>query len=273
MMTTHQQTERNTTIFQTKAFTVFVGTLILMLVTTLLQNWTFPKSVRLVWQLEAINGSDATKSLIRSPLKTSVDRTSIEDKDDCQAEESPPFWPDRVLLQYKQLHGQGTLQKETIGNFNQRKFSIVYYWCPDRAGNIFHNMFNTIVWSIITNRTILVAFDDSGEARNTKEDCDKVLKLSPWIPQFETWQNKLQDQMDNSYSAPTTIIPLSIDGGQDRYDRDHKIVIFPQIRDVRRNDTMIYRNEWRNDPHDLPQYISVRRLCLYQKRFSLTMKS
>jgi hypothetical protein len=160
-----------------------------------------------------------------------------------------PVWPVRAMQHYKLMHGNDVLRKESAGHMQHRKFSIVYYWCPDRAGNILHNMFNSIIWAIIANRTILVSFDDTGAPHNIKDECNNILSLLPWIPQWDEWSEILG--LNNSIDFP---IPIPIDSNREHFDRQHKTVIFPQIQDIRKRDSSIYRNEWRNDPMDQSDY-------------------
>ena len=49
-----------------------------------------------------------------------------------------------------------------------------------------------VVWSVITNRTVLWApsYDDGGE--NTRHSCNDLLHISSWIPSYEKWATKLQ---------------------------------------------------------------------------------
>ena len=42
----------------------------------------------------------------------------------------------------------------------QRKYSVVFYSCPYQAGNRIHHFLNGIIWSIITNRTLLYRYYD-----------------------------------------------------------------------------------------------------------------
>lgn len=180
----------------------------------------------------------------------------------------PPFLPNQILNQYKKWHNNDVLDMELnrMKHYNNesidRKFSIVYYWCPDRAGNIFHNMFNTIAWSIITNRTILLLFDNTSATGNTEETCDAILHLSSWIPRYNDWYIP--------YKLNTTKIDrpiaIPIDSEQYQLTNGHRTVIFPQIPDIRFNDgrDIFYRNSWRDHPLDLPEYVQVR--YLYNER-------
>jgi hypothetical protein len=58
------------------------------------------------------------------------------------ADEVPPFWPVRMMQQYKRWHSASAL--ETDPGIGTRQFAIVYFYCPNRAGNILHNLFNSV---------------------------------------------------------------------------------------------------------------------------------
>jgi hypothetical protein len=186
-----------------------------------------------------------------------------------------PFWPNRALDEYKRWHSNDVLQNESINYIlMNRKFSVVYYWCPDRAGNIFHNMYNSITWSIISNRTILIAYESDNPAQNTLDDCDKILQIASWIPRWDEWSLKL-----NLTTAENKPVPISTTTTIKRNDSfsnpfvvdttQYRTVIFPQIRDIRPSDTSIYRNEWNEHPTEKKGFRKVRnRNVLLSKEFS-----
>ena len=76
--------------------------------------------------------------------------------------------------------------------------------CPMQAGNRLHHFFNSILWSVVTNRTLLWKYYDQKtcktigqniyptvcSAANTVEDCNQVLKRSSWIPSYDHWIGK-----------------------------------------------------------------------------------
>ena len=152
-------------------------------------------------------------------------------------EEIPPFLPIQTMHQYKQWHSVHAL--ETDPDNDSRQFAIVYYYCPNRAGNILHNMFISVTWAIITNRTILWKYDTDFGHRNTVEDCQAVLKRADWIPSWDEWSVRLQ--LDDP--APIAMDPFRL-----RYDQQHRTVIFPQIADVMKRHDNFSRQEWRQDP-------------------------
>lgn len=130
----------------------------------------------------------------------------------------------QVMKDYVQQHSQAQLIKEwngcTFHNettnwtacpfLKDRKFVVGLYSCPQEAGNRLHAFMNALLWAISTNRTFLWRYEDTAacseyphekkedlpnfcsmEYNNTKQDCDKVLVLSDWIPSFEEWNTKL----------------------------------------------------------------------------------
>jgi hypothetical protein len=128
----------------------------------------------------------------------------------------PP--PLRVFRQYQQWHGRNILEREWQGNsdsFNHRRYSIVYYSCPHQAGNRLFHFFNAVVWSIVTNRTLLYQYFDRETCQSVlepehaawngydphvcdyttsavgEEPCDEVLHRANWIPSWADWKGRL----------------------------------------------------------------------------------
>jgi len=146
---------------------------------------------------------------------------------------------------YKERHSQSVLlakyEKQSPDDIildDDRKFALVYYWCPDRAGNVLHNLWNSVTWSIITNRTILWKYDPYW---NTVEDCEVVLKRAPWIAGWEEWSKKLRLEEKD-------VMPVPIDVNRLQYDAHHRVVVFPQIPDLDSDNPRLYRNSWRDHP-------------------------
>jgi hypothetical protein len=127
----------------------------------------------------------------------------------------------QVLLQEWDEMEQ-TLAKSNTTTFshwslNSRKFAVGYYSCPLQAGNRLHHFFNSLIWSIVTNRTLLYQYFDFHtclritnklqicNAANTAKDCDDVLKRNSWIPSFGDWSTKLDFKNMTSFSFWSTI--------------------------------------------------------------------
>jgi hypothetical protein len=163
-----------------------------------------------------------------------------------------PFWPSRALDEYKRWHSNDVLLGESISYIRMnRKFSVVYYWCPDRAGNIFHNMYNTIIWSIISNRTILMQFDYSWQ--NSIDDCNKILQLASWIPRYDEWSTKLKLRTEKYKPVPiptmTTINTSATFSNHNLLDTErYMTVIFPQLTPIQPHDKSLYRATWNDEP-------------------------
>jgi hypothetical protein len=117
-----------------------------------------------------------------SSVRRSIDGITFEHEANVASDDVPPFWPNRMMEQYIRWHSVTTLQDQ---DQTDRKYAIVYYYCPERAGNILHNMFNTVTWAMITNRTILVKkYDTDSPFLNTEQECNAVLERAAWIPRW-----------------------------------------------------------------------------------------
>jgi hypothetical protein len=158
---------------------------------------------------------------------------------------SSPFLPLQVLRKYKQQHSQEALMREHIDRTptSHRKYAVAYYWCPQRAGNILHSFFNTIVWSMIHNRTVLWIYHNTS---NTEADCQGVLKRAPWLPSYYEWRDILQFRND------PVAVPNKASQWED--DQTHQIVLYPQIPDVLAHDSRISRNSWSDHPLEREDY-------------------
>jgi len=118
--------------------------------------------------------------------------------------------PMQVLQQYVEWHSIETLQRESAiaHTPSHRRFAVGYYSCPLQAGNRLHHFFNSFLWAVVTNRTLLWKYYDKKACKtfgqkydprvcwtaNRVEDCDMVLKRAPWIPSFEEWKTQLLHQ-------------------------------------------------------------------------------
>lgn len=165
-------------------------------------------------------------------------------------EEASPFSPVRVFRRYQQQHSQIALLQDQDDALEHRKFAVAYYWCPHRAGNILHGFFNTIVWAVIHNRTVLWKYDTGAPDTNTEADCQAILKRASWIPSYDEWSMKLA--LDE---------PVAVLMDKDRWasDQQHKTVIYPQISDLQWNQTDILRHTWSDHPiqrKDYREYIN-----------------
>lgn len=166
-----------------------------------------------------------------------------------------PYFSMRILEQYQQWHGVDALRKEsgsyTAGgnDSNNRFYAIAYLPRCIRDGDVLHNLFNSILWAVITNRIILVRYDDGdGDDCNNNENDDTALRLAPWLPK---WEEDVEEIMgvDNSLLLLCDAVPIPIDYQRLSYDRRHKVVTYPQIRSIQSSNTAgIFRNVWTNHP-------------------------
>lgn len=140
-------------------------------------------------------------------------------------QQSPSY---RILTEYIQQHSQAAL----LNKSKDRRYAVAYYSCPLQAGNRLHHFMNSILWAIVTNRTVLwqyytaeicnvvgAGWDgricESARARNaTESECDAVLERAPWMPKYTDWQARLglPNLMQRTVQEPnhTKIIENSI---------------------------------------------------------------
>lgn len=122
--------------------------------------------------------------------------------------------PLQVMKTYIRQHSQQQLEHEWddcqkrnhCDAIRNRKFVVGMYSCPVESGNRLHRFMNGLLWSILTNRTFLARYDTvetCQEYGETKEKCTilheqsqeslckEVLHLSPWVPNFNQWNETL----------------------------------------------------------------------------------
>ena len=182
-----------------------------------------------------------------SPLSTLLDHNQNQ-----TFEMSERFEPVQVIEQYKRWHGVDALGKQgNMSTDESRKFAVAYLFpCAARAGNQFHNFYNNLLWAIITNRTLLVRFDSP-----TRQLCNgqPILNVASWLPLWDDWAARLGLSEDDIELVP-------IDTARERYDRDHLVVLFPQIPDVLHDNTHIFRSLWTDHATNTLFGIKVRRI-------------
>ncbi len=159
----------------------------------------------------------------------------------------------KVLNDYKREHSSFALREEaSSARDTSRKFAVGYYSCPLQAGNRLHHFMNSLIWAVVTNRTLLWKYYDKktcGEvgtsyahkicgAANSVRDCDKILKRAEWLPAFDQWSPKLNLSIPLSLSYWTTHEPSKkhkfwFDGAESeagRADSTESVLIdFPQM--------------------------------------------
>jgi hypothetical protein len=133
--------------------------------------------------------------------------------------------PQKVLAQYIAWHSDETIRNESPLQRNERKFAMAYYSCPLQAGNRLHHFFNSIVWAMVTNRTLLYKYLDTETclyhqevqtqiwhdpdictAANRLQDCDKVLQRADWIPAYDEWSPMLAESKSRNLSEIVTVV-------------------------------------------------------------------
>jgi hypothetical protein len=149
--------------------------------------------------------------------------------------------PIQVLKQYQKEHSDQALQEDAITVATERKFLVAYYYGPDRAGNILHNFFNSIIWAVVTNRTVLWEYYVDRPHSNSVQDCEQFLKRNPWLPSYTEWSRKLH------LAAP---VPVR---ARDMLSTSAQVVLAPQIRDIYPRNDKITRVKWSDDPAHLLQ--------------------
>jgi hypothetical protein len=107
---------------------------------------------------------------------------------------------------------------------HQRRYALALYSCPFQAGNRLHHFFNSVIWAVITNRTVLWKYYDKRacrrlgskhsrricEAANTEADCAKVLDRAAWIPSYDQWWRPIRVMTSSSptqNASNTTMTP------------------------------------------------------------------
>ena len=109
--------------------------------------------------------------------------------------------PIQVMEQYRKWHSVEALRSNP--DLEHRKFAIGFYACPIQAGNRIHHFLNSMLWAILTNRTLLWQYWDSPtcmrwsrekmvcRSMNREHECDQILSRADWIPSYEEWSQTL----------------------------------------------------------------------------------
>jgi hypothetical protein len=117
--------------------------------------------------------------------------------------------PVKVLKRYIHQHGVRALRR----NAQNRQFAVAYYRCPRRAGNWLHQFFNGMLWSIVTNRTLLWKYYDTEaflkynrhinperthypdmEQANSEKDCRRAMVRANWLPSYDEWGHLFDEE-------------------------------------------------------------------------------
>ena len=169
--------------------------------------------------------------------------------------------PVAIMEEYKQLHNAQVIRQDRLSK--ARKYVLAPYSCPDRAGNALHNIYNSVLWAIATNRTLLLHFDESNTNHNTLYDCEEALRLQAWVPLWKDMKDYLP-----------TPVPVPLDISRRRFDEIHSVVLYPQIPNVMADwkGSPIKENDWDDHPFkavspeflaDMPKSDQLRLKALY----------
>lgn len=198
---------------------------ILVLVSLSSQRWS------LVSEYRRNNLSNDGISILKNGALPRLD-TKVNFIFENKRQEVPPFWPNRQFEEYKRMHNRQAIVLD--GNIRQRKFAVVSYYCPRRAGNILHNLFNNIAWAIIHNRTILVTYEghEHHKSGSSFEYCQQTLRIAEWIAMYDDFASMIAQP-----------VPVALNQSI----QQHTVVIFPQIPDVMMSKN-VFRTQWRDEP-------------------------
>jgi hypothetical protein len=179
----------------------------------------------------------------------------------------------RVWRLYQQQHSQQALEREYAGTSgstppSHRWFTVAYYWCPHRAGNVLHNFFNVITWAVIHNMTVLWDYDSAStpdSVSNSYENCQAIMPRADWMPSWQDWSTrlKLPDPLPISLHVPNATtdelgdasswrehIPVPLASIFNPQVDRHMVVLFPQIPDVLlKRKSEVERCSWSHHPY------------------------
>jgi hypothetical protein len=96
-----------------------------------------------------------------------------------------------LIEEYKELHSIQALEMARNASmedkWTSRRFVLGTYSCPYQAGNRLNHFFSALAFALITNRTLLWIYCETGMCpkHGTVLDCEKVIHRVSWIPSFE----------------------------------------------------------------------------------------
>ena len=184
------------------------------------------------------------------------------------------------IFQYYLQHSVDAVLLDAV-NLPERQFAVAFLPCrcdlTSGAVKVWHNFFNTLAWSIITNRTVIVQWYDpdlSVDGIQTIDSLDRnficprpakkgfatdseELPLADWFLQWDDIQ-----RLDANDLYQELIAPIPLDVKRQNYDALHRIVAFPQISSLqyrtRREDDAFFHNEWTDHPLSENNGVEVR---------------
>ena len=173
-------------------------------------------------------------------------RLPTRDSDRPRTEKEPP--PLQMWRKYIQQHGNTALQRDYQSS--DRRYLVAPYWCPDQPGHVLHNLWNSLAWAMLLNRTVLLRWDDTNSPGNTPEACRALLPTHPEIPLYKDWHARLD-------MNETDIFAIPLEAVRWQFDATLYAVTVPQIPQIFRQDSQkYYRNAWSDHPlsPDQPTY-------------------
>jgi hypothetical protein len=243
---------------------------------------------------KAIPQPPATAKLISTtflPWNITVDATTAETR-----QILPDLHSIQTIYQYYTLHGVEAWQRDP--SIEDRKFAVAFLPCrrhldaslpvdeDDSTIEVIHNFFNTLVWSILTNRTVIVQWYNPilftthqpgrttihRDERNYTCATDRYKNSPPTLQsypqpnafQLASWLVQWEDILRlNAVLYDEAIVPVPIDVYRQSYDTQHTIVVFPQIPSIqyqvsmKRPDDAFFHNTWSDHPLDRTNGIQV----------------
>ncbi|GKY91635.1 hypothetical protein MPSEU_000135400 [Mayamaea pseudoterrestris] len=127
--------------------------------------------------------------------------------------------PIKVMHEYMQQHSVQALQNDP--HPERRKYAIAFHLCPLSGGNNAHRFFNGVLWSILTNRTVLYKYFTKEmclqygldyytkafcKLSNEQCECDQILTKAPWMPMYDDWSHLFESATTSSNDNHQTTV-------------------------------------------------------------------
>lgn len=167
---------------------------------------------------KGVDDNGANTHTIHAPVERRIDAQQRE-YSIASLPEQALLPPQKILRDYIRQHSEQVLRRESdLGN---RRFQVVYYSCPQAAGNLLHDFFNQVILAISLNRTILWKYNDPqtcNEVRkgfgglvclkaNTEPECAQSLNRAKWIAGWDDWQPRIQNLSTTSVNETLLLLP------------------------------------------------------------------
>jgi len=156
---------------------------------------------------------------------------------------------------------QSCFKEDSCDALQNRSFLVATYSCPYESGNRWHRFMNGILWAIATNRTLLARYhtydvcmeyqDFTPEGCHSKyppsskpRDCiDTGLHLSPWIPLYEEWNDRIRNSTKNTKNHKNNDIILMdpLNRQLHPFDEHSKNITMLRVGNLKKPDKMMNR--------------------------------